>query len=249
MNTSVIIPAHNEERRLAATLATYTSALRQRMGEAFEVVVVANGCTDQTARIASEFAALCRQVKLLDIAEPVGKGGAVLAGFREAAGQRILFVDADGATAPESLFDLLAELDRADVVIGSRWMRNSIIRRRQPLQRRAFSRLFNASVRGLFALPYRDTQCGAKAFRRSAARQLAAVVQETRWAFDVDLLLWSRFMGYTVREVPVVWTDQAGSKLRVATTLREVAFALWNLKQRNMNSAWDHQARLAEEAL
>ena len=248
MSISIIIPAHNEEKRLAATLATYTSALRQRFGTAFEVLVVANGCTDKTAQVALDFSADCPQVKLIDIAAPIGKGGAVLAGFCEASGERILFVDADGATAAQSLFDLLAELDRADVAIGSRWLDGSVVTYPQPLQRRVFSRLFNASVRSLFGLPYHDTQCGAKAFRRAAALQLAGFVTEKRWTFDVDLLVCSRFLGLEVSELPVVWADQAGSKLNVTKTLREVVSALWNMKRRDLRSALASRAYLPEEA-
>lgn len=248
MYTSLVLPAHNEERRLEATLAEYTQAFLQRLGDSFEVLVVANGCTDQTAKVATDFAASCAQVRLIDIAAPIGKGGAVLAGFCEARGQRIMFADADGATEPESLFRVLDGLEDADVVIGSRHMAGSVITRQQPLRRRIFSRLFNVSVREMFGLPYHDTQCGAKAFRRHAARQLADLVEETRWTFDVDLLLWSGFLGYRVREVPVVWADQPGSTLRVGATFREVSSALWQLKQRDMRAIW-LQTRLSEEAV
>ena len=128
------------------------------------MLVVANGCTDGTAKVAASFAADCPQVKLIDIPAPIGKGGAVLAGFRQAEGQYILFADADAATAPDSLFDLLAELKNADVAIGSRWLDSSVIYRQQPLQRRVFSRLFNASVHHLLGCPTATHSAAQKPF-------------------------------------------------------------------------------------
>jgi glycosyltransferase involved in cell wall biosynthesis len=213
------------------------------------MLVVANGCSDRTAEVASGYSWLYPEIRLIDIAEPIGKGGAVLEGFCQAAGDRLAFVDADGATAAESLLDLLARLRRCDIAIGSRWMKDSVIRRKQPLRRRAFGRLFNATVRGLFALPYYDTQCGAKAFRRAAARQLAGVVQEARWTFDVDLLLWARFFDMTVNEVPIVWEDKAGSRLKVSATIREVAAALWAMKRRDMQSLVNSRPAFQSEEL
>jgi glycosyltransferase involved in cell wall biosynthesis len=236
LETSIIIPAHNEETRLATTLAMYMPALRQALGNTFEVLVVANGCTDRTAQVTTQCAQSYSEIRLIDIAAPVGKGGAVLQGFRQAAGSTILFVDADGSTAPRSVLDLLSALRTVDIAIGSRWLTDSVVQHKQPLKRRAFSRLFNASVRGLFGLPYHDTQCGAKAFRRSAALQLAGVVRETRWTFDVDVLLWARFFNYKIAELPIVWDDRAGSTLHVPGAMREVAVALWNMKRRNMQS-------------
>ncbi|MGZ3387779.1 MAG: dolichyl-phosphate beta-glucosyltransferase [Isosphaeraceae bacterium] len=242
MENSIIIPAHNEEDRLAAALTMYTRALRHRLTDGVEVLVVANGCSDRTAQVTTDYALSNPEVRLIDIPAPVGKGGAVLEGFRQATGRRIIFVDADGATAPESVIDLLNELRWADIAIGSRWLKDSVVRQQQPLQRRIFSRLFNATVRSLFGLPYHDTQCGAKAFRRNAACQLATVVQETRWTFDVDLLLWARFLDLKVTEAPIVWEDKAGSTLKVPATMSEVAVSLWNMKRRKMRSLWDNRA-------
>jgi hypothetical protein len=143
-----------------------------------------------------------------------------------------LFVDADGATAPESLVELLGHLDRHDVVIGSRRMSDSVIMQRQPLARRACGLAFTKIVRLLFGIRFEDTQCGAKAFRRAAARRLGPVVSETRWTFDLDLLLTARRLGLEVHEHPVAWADQTGSRLRYGLTTLEVLRALWLMKLR-----------------
>ncbi len=232
ISMSLIIPAHNEEDRLAATLTLYARELRARFGDHVEIIVVANGCVDNTVGVVSAMAEDTPQIAVVDVPGRIGKGGAVLVGILQARGERIAFADADGSTAAASLIDLVERLDRYDVVIGSRRLSRSIVMRPQPLRRRACGWIFASCVRLLFDLPYRDTQCGSKAFRRAAALRLAETVRETRWTFDVDLLLSARALALSVGEYPVIWTDQAGSRLRIMSTAGEVLRSLWRLKRR-----------------
>ena len=233
MNVSLIIPAFNEQSRIITTLEQYSQCLNVHYQDAYEILVVANGCTDQTVNVALQFASSCSQVKVIDIPQSVGKGTAVLVGFRRAIGTYIAFADADGATSPESLIGLIEQLQDVDIVIGSRWLPASQVIKKQPFLRRFFSRLFNLSVRILFQLPYRDTQCGAKAFLAAPAKVLSKVVKESGWTFDVDLLLWAKYYQFNVREAPVVWADQEGSRIRFKATFQEVLGSLWSLKRSN----------------
>ncbi|MBA2712568.1 MAG: glycosyltransferase [Rubrobacteraceae bacterium] len=232
MQASLIIPAYNEEERLPATLETYEKAMLHRFGGDFELIVVANGCVDNTAGVVMEAAEVFPQIRIIDISEPIGKGGAVLEGFRQARGDGVLFADADGATTSESLLGLLDHLDSYDVVIGSRRMSTSVITKPQPFMRRVCGWGFAESARLLFGTTFKDTQCGAKAFRLAAARRLARVVSETRWTFDLDLLLSAKKLGLEVHEQPVVWADRAGSQLRYGSTTSEVLRALWAMRLR-----------------
>ena len=245
MRVSLIIPAHNEAQRITPTLHEYAEHLRGRYGADFEIIVVANGCTDTTVDVALAAAAVIPQIQVVDIQQPIGKGGAIMEGFRYARGQRIAFADADGATAPATLLTLIEGLDYSDVVIGSRRLPESVVTTKQPWQRRALSGLFALVVSVLFGLRYRDTQCGAKAFRRAAALQLAQVVGERRWVFDIDLLLSAQALNLSVAECPVVWTDKAGSRLRLRATAYEVAGSLWSLWCRQQQ-AW-HMARMPRQ--
>ena len=229
---SLILPAHNEELRLPDTLHRYLREFKARYGEAFEVVVVCNGCTDATVALAHAWAHRWTQLRVLNIPQAVGKGAAVLAGFRAARAPQLLFADADAATEASSLFELLDSLQGHDVIIGSRRLPDSVIVRPQPPLRRLSGGGFAWLVRRLFQLPYRDTQCGAKAFRREAALLLADRVTEARWTFDLDLLLQARSLGLTVQEQPVVWTDREGSQLRMWSTAQQVTHSLWQLKRR-----------------
>jgi glycosyltransferase involved in cell wall biosynthesis len=229
MRASLIIPAHNEQNRIGPTLRVYGEALYQNYGDEFEIIVVANGCTDNTVQEAQEAARIYPQIRVIDVRQAIGKGGAILEGFRQAYGQRVAFADADGATAPESLISLIERLDTYDVVIGSRYLPESSITTKQSVLRRVLSYIFTATVYLIFGLPYHDTQCGAKAFRRAAALLLAQVVSETRWVFDVDLLLSARALDLDVTEHPVVWADKAGSQMRILPTSREVLGSFWSL--------------------
>lgn len=228
---TLVIPAHNEERRLSGTVREYGRALAAAYGSCFEIVIVANGCTDGTVDVARALRPR-HPVRVIDIPEPVGKGGAVLAGFRAARGGRVIFADADGATAAASLLDLLEDLQHFDVAIGSRRLASSVIVRPQPLRRRLLGRAYNLVAGVAFGLPIRDLQCGAKAFRRMAAQRLASVVVEGGWAFDLDLLLSARRIGMSVVERSVVWTDVPGSSLRARSAAPAVAASFWRLWRR-----------------
>ena len=230
VDLSLVIPAYDEEHRLDPTLDRYAQALRARYGDAFEIIVIVNGSDDRTAQVAVDAHQRYPQIRVYNIPDAVGKGRAVLAGFALATGPRVIFADADGSTEPASLITLADTLDEHDIVIGSRHLPGSIITTPQPLLRRLLGRAFNLAVRLLFDLPYRDTQCGAKAFRLDAACWLAEIVAETHWAFDVDLLLTAEMLGMDIAEVPVVWGNRAGSRLTIVPTLWEVGRAFWRLR-------------------
>jgi glycosyltransferase involved in cell wall biosynthesis len=224
--------------------------LREKFGEEFEIIVVSNGCSDGTVDVAKSAAAWDPRIRVVEIDDAVGKGGAVLKGLRLAEGEMVAFADADGATTPEALVGLFGELAGSDVVVGSRRMKGSTILRPQTLSRRLFGFAFAKTARGLFGLPYRDTQCGAKVMRKEAARQLCEVVSETRWTFDLDLLLCARRLGMKIIERPVVWADGRGSRLRYASTTWEVlvAFCGMKLRQRRPLELLPEAPILGEEA-
>jgi glycosyltransferase involved in cell wall biosynthesis len=227
---SVIIPAHNEAARLARTLRDYLSVFADS-----EVLVVLNGCTDRTAEVAREAGRGVPGLRILDIDHAVGKGGAVRAGFVTARAPLVGYVDADGATPAAELRRLFVELEESndDAVIASRWSRGSEVIVAQPTLRRLSSRIFNAVVRLLFGLPFRDTQCGAKVFRRSAVRAVSTSLEVSNFAFDVDLLYNLSKAGHTIREVPTRWYDVAGSRIHLADASRQMLLAIARLRLRH----------------
>jgi dolichol-phosphate mannosyltransferase len=209
---SVVIPAWNEERRLPGTLDQYLRLL-EAFGLPFEVLVVADGVTDRTVEVAAEFSE--HGVRTISFSQRLGKGGAVLEGFRAAKFEIVGFLDADAPITPVSLAYLLSGLTSADAAIASRWVPGSSWERRQPLSRRAFSRMWNLMTRSLLGLHVRDTQCGAKFFKREAVSTVLNQVVLTNWAFDASLLFHFKRAGFSIVEIPVDWNDDANTKIRL----------------------------------
>ncbi|GAC1308840.1 MAG: hypothetical protein NVSMB21_14680 [Vulcanimicrobiaceae bacterium] len=207
---SLIIPAHDEASRIGDSLADYLDTFADS-----EVILVLNGCTDDTEMVAFRTAAGRTNLRLIHIDHPVGKGGAVRAGFLTARAEIVGYVDADGATSAREIRRLF-EMVGADVdaVIGSRWSRDSDVTVAQPWLRRFTSRTFNACVRVLFGLRFSDTQCGAKAFKIDAVREIADSLEVSNFAFDIDLLYALNRAGRNVVETPTRWSDRDGSKIR-----------------------------------
>ncbi len=223
---SVVIPAFNEAQRLPPFLETVVAYFEGR-DEPYEVIVVDDGSTDGTAELveARGFAA----VTILRLPANSGKGGAVRAGMLAAKGAYRVFADADGATP-------IAELKRlepllvagADVVIGSRVLVDPGVSVTTRPHRVAAGRIFNWLVARVGLSGIADSQCGFKAFTAPAAGRLFETLSTQGFSFDVELLLLARAAGYRVVEVPVNWTDQAGSKVGV---VRHGPGMLWQIVQ------------------
>jgi glycosyltransferase involved in cell wall biosynthesis len=131
-----------------------------------------------------------------------------------ARGDICLFTDADLSspiTEAQKLFDAIA--GGADIAIGSRWLRSELQTERQPLYRQAFGRIFNLVLRIFLGLKFADTQCGFKAFRREAAQRIFPLQKIERWGFDPEILFLARNLGFSVKEVPVVWAHSEGTRL------------------------------------
>ena len=219
---SIVVPAYNEERRLPNTLRHITSHL-QAKSYAVEIIVVDDGSTDNTARLVEELAETDSIVHLIRN-EHRGKAYAIRTGMLAARGEYVLFTDADEATPISEVDKLLPRLEEGyDVAIASR---EGLGARRynEPWYRHVMGRVFNFIVQSLAVPGIEDTQCGFKAFRREAARDLFGNMQlygagagtvrgALLTAFDVEILFLARKWGYQIAEVPVQWYYGADSKV------------------------------------
>jgi dolichyl-phosphate beta-glucosyltransferase len=207
---TLIFPCYNEAERLPQTLAAYLDALSRRPGEV-EVLVVDDGSTDQTFAVAQAIAARDDRVRVIRRQPNHGKGFGVRTGMLEGTGELLVFTDADGSYGPGEVARVAAALADAPVAIGWRpagWATG-------PPTRRLASRLFNRAIQALLGLPFGDTQCGLKGFRRQAALEVFGRSRLDGFAFDVEVLFLARRLGLAVSEVPVRAEERAGSKVQL----------------------------------
>jgi len=232
MKLSIVIPAHNEEHRLQPTLESYAAFFQERMQDDFEIIVVANHCADKTVGIAQAVADEFPQITIEDEPAKIGKGGAVELGMRQAKGELIGFVDADGATPPEAFSKLLENLGDAGCIIGSRWIEGALVNPPQSWMRRLASRILNKMfVQGMFGLKVRDSQCGAKVFRADVLDKVLPESSESGWAFDIDLLCRIKRLGYGIREFPIEWHHVPGNPINFILMSVQMVASVWRVKR------------------
>lgn len=212
---SVVIPAYNEQQRLERTLNRILEYLQQQE-YTYEVVVVSDGSTDCTETIVEQWSAQHPCLKLLAYHPNRGKGYAVRYGMLRARGEYLLFSDADLATPIEEVEKLFPQVkDNRTIAIGSRPLKESQLMVRQPFYREWLGRGFNKVVQLLAVWGVQDTQCGFKLFPREVAHQVFALCRLNGFSFDFEVLYFARRMGYRIVEVPVRWSHQPGSKVRL----------------------------------
>ncbi len=230
---SLVIPAYNEEERLPAYLSDIRAYLDLSPQRA-EVLVVNDGSRDGTADYVRGVTALDPRVRLVEQPTNQGKGNAVKRGVLEARGRYVLFTDADGATPIAELDNLLSAIgERAEIAIGSRRLVSTEAERERTGLRELMGKVFYSVVNFLAVPGIRDTQCGFKLFRTDVARELFRDLNESGWAFDVELLYRAQLFGYGIAEVPVNWQEVAGSKVNPMKDAIKMFLAIFRIRRRN----------------
>ena len=209
---SIIIPSFNEEQRLPDTLRKIAAYVRERRPDT-EVIVVDDGSTDKTATVARSYQARIPLLRVLSNGTNRGKGFSVRHGSLEARGNIVLFTDADLSSPIEEGEKLLARLATHDVAIGSRAVDRSLIETHQSAFRESAGIVFNRIVRIILRLPFVDTQCGFKAFRRERCRIIFEQQTIERFGFDPELLYLARHHGLSTIEVAVRWAHSPATKV------------------------------------
>ncbi len=272
---SVVLPCFDEAERLPHTFERYLAHFPADPA-AIEFLVVDDGSTDDTFAVAEQIAARDRRVRVLRVVPNHGKGFAVRTGVLAAKGDRVVFTDADGSYGPDEVERVVLALDRAPVAIGvrpagapreaSKPTAGSTTgtgaeggpdaqRRPGPALRRLASRVFNQAMRRTLGLPFHDTQCGLKAFRREAATDLFSRSRLDGFAFDAEILFLARRLGHEVAEVPVHATDHGGSKVRLTADALRMLREVWSVRRAAARGAYDQprdpgaDARLGQSPL
>jgi dolichyl-phosphate beta-glucosyltransferase len=233
MHLSVVIPAYNEEQRLGPNLGPVLAFLAQHYPD-YELIIVDDGSTDATAATVQTAIVGERRARLITYMPNRGKGYAVRTGVAASRGEIVLFMDADLATPLDEIPHILGQLEatRADIVIGSRGLPQATIRVKPSPFRRFASWLFDQIKYALVGLrDLADTQCGFKVFRGPIARQLFALGKVDRFMFDVEILFLAERTGLMIREMPVAWADQPGSKVRFLEGVINMFRDLWRIRR------------------
>lgn len=221
---SVVIPAYNERDGIAAAVGAARDHL-ERLGRPYELIVVDNASEDGTTE-AVEALADGEVVRLLRNERNRGKGFSMRRGMGEARGELLLHCDADCTPSFASLDRMLALIEEADVVVGSRLAAGASLGRRQPLPRRVVGRSFQLLCRLVLREPTSDLFCGFKLWRREAAAAVFPRIGLDGWVFDAEALALARALGFRLREVGIVWSDRSGSRLAVGRVLVPVVLEL-----------------------
>ena len=247
---SIVIPAYNEAIRLGNTLLAVVDYLRKSWPDA-EVIVVDDGSADDTAGIArsifSDSGSL--RTSVISYKSNLGKGRAVRLGLLAARGDVALFSDADLSTpiteAPKLVEPILS--GQYDVTFGSRALDRKLIGVHQPWRREQGGRIFNLAVRLATGLPFWDTQCGFKAFRMSVCRPLVEAATVDRFGFDVELLYLAFRAGLRLKEVPVRWDHNEGSKISLMSDSLRMLSEVGLIRQQARRGVYDGAIKAVHE--
>ncbi len=251
MKLSIIIPAYNEEKRIGNSLREYASFFKElkkkKAIKDFEIIVVINNTQDRTHEIVKNYSKKYKEIKYLNFKEG-GKGFAITEGFKHALKKNpdlIGFVDADMATSPEAFYDLVQNIGDYDGIIASRYITGAIVKPRQSWKRVFVSRVYNTFIRVMFLMNYRDTQCGAKLFKKKAIQAVMKELIITKWAFDVNLIYSIRKNGFKIKEFPTAWSDREYSKINFMKAGPLMALSM--IRLRIINSFFKDFARVYDK--
>jgi glycosyltransferase involved in cell wall biosynthesis len=239
---SIIIPAYNEELRLPASLTQIANYLRSS-SRSVEVLVVDDGSRDRTSAVAQSFAVEIPCLRVVPNGENRGKGYSVRHGMLEARGNIVLFTDADLSAPIEEADKLIEALGEYDIAIGSRALDRSLISVHESPFREFAGTVFNKIVRVILWLPFVDTQCGFKAFRRERCRIIFEQQTIERFGFDPELLYLARHHRLRAVEIPVRWAHSPATKVNM---FRDSAQMFLDIFQIRWNALFGRYPRSAK---
>lgn len=212
MKLSIVVPAYNEENRITPTIDGVVAYAENKFPDQYEILIVLDGSTDNTPDIVDQLSQKYSSIKIFPNDRNRGKGAVVRQGVLASIGQYVLFMDADNSTHINELDAMLPLCEKGvEVVIGSRDMKDSHIAVHQARYKEILGDLGNWWIQIVLVGGLNDTQCGFKLFNGDIARQLFQKVSMKGWSFDIEVLALARYLGYTIKEMPVIWYNDSES--------------------------------------
>jgi dolichyl-phosphate beta-glucosyltransferase len=233
MKLSVVVPVYNEEKRLKPTFKDMVSFL-DRQSYDWEIVFVNDGSKDGTSQLIKRLVTDRKNIRLINNEVNQGKAAVVTQGMLAAKGDWCLFMDADNSTKIEEINKFWPLIKNYEVLIASRYISGSEIRSRQPLSRRILSRLGNILVRMLLVPGIKDTQCGFKMFSKDITEKIFTLITVKKWSIDLEIMAICKSNKVLVKEIPIIWEEGLGSKLKVAKAASRTFKDLFSIKLRQI---------------
>ncbi len=245
MHLSLVIPAYNEEKRLPKTLTEIDGYLRTKDYD-YEILVVNDGSKDKTVEIVNNLIPGIKNLRVTGYNRNQGKGYAVRFGMMEAKGDFRLFSDADNSTSVDQVERMWPEFEKgADIVIGSRDVKGAILDPPQPWMRHMLLgegfKLFRKLVVDLWKIE--DTQCGFKCFTKEAAENIFPRCRISRFAFDPEILIIGKRMGYKIKEIPVYWKNDLESKVKLKSIFK-IALDLFVIRLNSFRGVYGKEKKI-----
>lgn len=229
LQLEVVIPVYNEEKDLPRSIATLHDFLERNCGHDWRIVIADNASIDGTPRVSRDLSAQHERVRYLRLPHK-GRGRALRHAWLTSAADIVSYMDVDLSTDLSCFPPMIDKLARgeAEIAIGSRYQKGAQVER--GLKREIFSRGYMALIKTFFGCGFSDAQCGFKAATRRAAQTLVPLVENQGWFFDAELLLLAEHYGFTIFEMPVIWTDDPDSRVKLAQTVSEHFIGLLRMR-------------------
>lgn len=222
---SLIIPVYNETDRLIQGMMEIGAYLtKQRFS--WELIVVDDGSDIPAEQILAfekqKIQKMKKQgvIRIIRLPHNQGKGKAIQAGMRKVQGTFVVFTDVDCSVPMTFLSSILTALKTHDVAIASRRQRSSVIAVHQPKLREVAGQIYTFLANVLCGIAVTDATCGMKGYTKAVAQDIFAKSRISRWSFDAEVLFLARKYQYEITEVPVVWKNKQGSRVKFIDTLR-----------------------------
>jgi len=218
----VTLPARNEETRLVSAVQRVDGMLQQ-LGHPYTLLIAEDGSTDNTFKVAKGLVQTYPNLKLIHSDSKLGRGRALRNAWKSTLADVYVFMDADLATDLRFLPKIVSRMqsEGLDFVTGSRYSPGSSLRR--PLLRKMFSLAYNAIVQVLFRTDISDHQCGFKAFSRRAVMTVLPLTQENGWAWDTEVIVYLKSLGWKMAEMPVSWKEMKSKRTPIKRLVMDIS--------------------------